>query len=514
MVAAGCRWRRGFRLVHGLYVPLLLGLLLLLPPKFSTHSNVEQLTGTRLLPCFSCWTQACKTACRSQQQQQQQQQQQPQHPRDAVHSSSSISSSGCGRRTSTLTVRTAVAVDKPGSSTSPESLDQHFSISRGLDVIEKPIRLPVWPVVNGLVFTVMDLLGLRDAAAWLEDKFGGRVAPMSLDSERADPFVLLVHHRHAFDAWDPVRPIFQSILGPEGFPSHPHRGFETVTMTVQGGLRHRDSMGVKQTYSDGDVQWLTAGRGVLHEEFWWWKGPWPQRGECELYQLWLNLPAERRMEQPSTEVLRDPRPLSVAPGVEVRRLGGGAARPDFVGGAAPPPPQQPLDGDDEIQPSSIGPGTTRDDVALLRATLAPGSSYELPLPAEATAIFYVRRGDVSVGANGEMVPRHHLAYTRREGNSLLLKNDASTEEADVLILAGLPLRQPIVSSGTWVVGSEFELEKARRDYNMGKLGRPWDHSLSDEEWLSWTKRYGPIQGQTRNIEELASLFKEATKEAQ
>lgn len=112
---------------------------------------------------------------------------------------------------------------------------------------------------------------------------------MMLDVRDADPFVLLVHHRHRFSAWDPVRLIFRLLL-PEGFPAHvragaryprldltrpparipalpqPHRGFETVTMTMHGGLVHRDSLGVKQKYGDGDVQWLTAGRGVLHEE--------------------------------------------------------------------------------------------------------------------------------------------------------------------------------------------------------------------------------------------------------
>ena len=101
-----------------------------------------------------------------------------------------------------------------------------------------------------------------------------------------------MHHRHGFDFWDPIRPIFRAVL-PEGFPAHPHIGFETVTMTMRGGLSHRDSTGVKQCYSDGDVQWLTAGRGVLHEEMWWWRDQDSlQRGECELYQLWLNLPRD------------------------------------------------------------------------------------------------------------------------------------------------------------------------------------------------------------------------------
>ena len=145
-----------------------------------------------------------------------------------------------------------------------------FGGERRVAKVEKPVRLPVWPVLNGLGCIALDLVGLGDAAAALEDKFGGRVAPMSLGPE-ANPFVLLVHHRHGFDAWDPVRPLFERLIGlPEGFPAHPHRGFETVTMTLRGGLAHRDSAGVKETYGDGDVQWLTAGSGILHEEMWHW----------------------------------------------------------------------------------------------------------------------------------------------------------------------------------------------------------------------------------------------------
>ncbi|KAJ1618482.1 hypothetical protein T492DRAFT_1151333, partial [Pavlovales sp. CCMP2436] len=121
---------------------------------------------------------------------------------------------------------------------------------RPVGSVVKPLRLPVWPVVNGLALTALDLLGQQGLATDLEVKLGGRVAPMSLDAADADPFILLVHHRHRFSPWDPIRPIFNLLL-PEGFPAHPHRGFETVTMTMHGGLLHRDSIGVKQKYGDG-----------------------------------------------------------------------------------------------------------------------------------------------------------------------------------------------------------------------------------------------------------------------
>ena len=95
----------------------------------------------------------------------------------------------------------------------------------------------------------------------LEDAFGGRVAPIQFDPREADPFILLVHHRHAFRPLDFLRPLFSAAIMPEGFPAHPHRGFETVTYVLPGraGMVHRDSEGCRMRYGDGAVQWMTAG---------------------------------------------------------------------------------------------------------------------------------------------------------------------------------------------------------------------------------------------------------------
>ncbi|KAH8059178.1 quercetin 2,3-dioxygenase [Aureococcus anophagefferens] len=257
--------------------------------------------------------------------------------------------------------------------------------------LDKPIRLPVWPVVNGLACIALDLVGLGDAAAALEERFGGRVAPMSLGPD-ANPFVLLVHHRHGFDCWDPVRPVFEKLIVPEGFPAHPHRGFETVTMTLRGGLAHRDSAGVKrgstrernsqlqrlrsrpvstrvkETYGDGDVQWLTAGKGILHEEMWHWADK-SRRGECELYQLWVNLPAALSMSKP-------PRRCSAA---DLATVAGDGVLETDLGGALTP--------DGAIR----APGAAREDVLLRKVELAPARPTR-GVPADATALLYTRRG--------------------------------------------------------------------------------------------------------------------------
>ena len=100
---------------------------------------------------------------------------------------------------------------------------------------ERPTRLPVWPVLNGLALTALDLVGQAELAARLEHALGGRVAPMMLNARAADPFVLLVHHRHAFRPLDFFRPLFSAVIMPEGFPAHPHRGFETVRTCCPSG---------------------------------------------------------------------------------------------------------------------------------------------------------------------------------------------------------------------------------------------------------------------------------------
>lgn len=146
-------------------------------------------------------------------------------------------------------------------------------------------RLPVWPAWQGLVLAVAGQIPVaRPLADKLEAVFGGRVCPMQLEQD-CDPFILLVHHRHAFRPLDFLRPLFSALIMPEGFPAHPHRGFETVTYVLPGraGLVHRDSEGCKMRYGSGAVQWMTAGRGMLHEEMWDVRAC---AGDAELYQLW------------------------------------------------------------------------------------------------------------------------------------------------------------------------------------------------------------------------------------
>lgn len=339
--------------------------------------------------------------------------------------------------------------------------------------VVKPPRLPVWPVLNGLAFTALDLLGRQRDAARLEEQLGGRVAPMSLDARDADPFVLLVHHRHRFSPWDPIRPIFRLLL-PEGFPAHPHRGFETVTMTVHGGLVHRDSLGVKQRYGDGEVQWLTAGEGILHEEMW----SSDERGRAELYQLWLNLPSKHKMAAPRIQVFA---PAQVSVG---ERAGKGTGEGSQEAGVH----VRVMGGSHASAKADVDVLGT--DVLLLRATLAPRAVWRCAVPATHNAVLYCARGLVDVA--GEELDVHHLAYLPARvaagTDGVLVSNPSDTDDAEVVLLAGEPTREPIAADGTWVMNTQAELDQASRDYASGRFGVPWPHTLTDDEWRAHLER--------------------------
>lgn len=145
-------------------------------------------------------------------------------------------------------------------------------------------RLPVWPVWAGVAAQLLDWLGQPGLSSRLVEAVGGRVVPMDLVSPETSPFLLLVHHTHSFMPLDPLR-LATTLLLPEGFPAHPHSGFDTVTYCMEGGLRHRDSEGLKMTYGDGDTQWMRAGRGVIHEEMWDTGSYWKFK-KIEIFQLW------------------------------------------------------------------------------------------------------------------------------------------------------------------------------------------------------------------------------------
>jgi len=242
-----------------------------------------------------------------------------------------------------------------------------------------------------------------------------------------DPFLLL-DEIHSSDPADYTA----------GFPQHPHRGFETVSYVLKGGFQHRDSVGNHGLIHDGGAQWMTAGHGIVHEEM-----P-KQTTGTELWglQLWVNLPATRKMIRPRYQDLS---PAQV-PELDVEE-----ARVRLVAGRLGST-RGPVDGID-IQPT------------MLDANLAPRAAFRHDLPGGDTAFAYVLEGDVMFGQQGTHVAAGELAVLGT-GTSIVA---ASETGGRFLLVAGTPIREPVARRGPFVMNTDAELRQAFADYQAGTL---------------------------------------------
>ena len=350
--------------------------------------------------------------------------------------------------------------------------------------IVRHARLPVWPAWQGVALLAMSQVpALRPAADALEGWFGGRVCPIQLDAAESDPFILLVHHRHSFRPLDFFRPLFSALILPEGFPAHPHRGFETVTYVLpeRGGLIHRDSEGCKMRYGFGACQWMTAGRGMLHEEMW----DVDAATDHELYQLWVNLPPKHKFDEPRVQLLTTPSSSQGRAAAAVEREGSTVVRrasiPEVAtrGGDAL---VRTLAGDAGVEGGAEGEGgaQTYSPITVAHVELRrAGASHSVPLPDGWTCFVYVRRGKVEIG--GKTASTYDTVYLPRAGGDCV-SIAALDDGADAMVFAGEPIGAPVIASGTMVMNSEAEVQQANRDYQRGAFGVPWDHKLPDEDW--------------------------------
>ncbi len=224
-----------------------------------------------------------------------------------------------------------------------------------------------------------------------------------------------------------------------GFPDHPHRGFETITYMIAGRMRHRDSAGHEGLLENGGVQWMTAGRGVIHSEL-----PEQQEGRMEGFQLWLNLGAKDKMKPAWYRDFQsaDIPQFTTAEGVTVRVIAG---QSHGVAGAMQREATEPL---------------------YLDLLLPSGARFEQALPAGHNAFLYVYRGTLAVG--GKEVPQQRMA---------ILDNGAGTDgvslqavtPARVLLIAGRPLGEPIVQYGPFVMNTQAEIHQAIHDFRAGRF---------------------------------------------
>jgi redox-sensitive bicupin YhaK (pirin superfamily) len=238
--------------------------------------------------------------------------------------------------------------------------------------------------------------------------------------------------------------VFAPAERPRGVGAHPHRGFETVTIVYDGEVTHRDSAGNGGTIGPGDVQWMTAGGGILHEEFH-SKGYTKAGGPFRMVQLWVNLPAKDKMAPGAYQAI-------TSADIPVVDLPNGAGTLRVIAGG--------FDG-------VAGPARTFTPIQVWDASLAAGAEVSLDLPEGHTAMLVVLSGHVT--ANGTQgAGEAEVVLLGREGTRVELHADGDTK---LLVLAGEPIDEPIVGYGPFVMNSEAEIRQAIDDYNSGRFGR-------------------------------------------
>jgi redox-sensitive bicupin YhaK (pirin superfamily) len=271
---------------------------------------------------------------------------------------------------------------------------------------------------------------------WVGDGFPVRTL-FSYDSlgAQASPFLML-------DFAGPTS--FVPTARPRGVGVHPHRGFETVTIVYQGEVAHRDSTGAGGLIGPGDVQWMTAGAGILHEEFH-SQAFTRSGGTLEMVQLWVNLPASDKMAAPGYQTVLNADIPSVA-------------LPDEAGSV------RVIAGE---HAGRRGPAKTFTPMDVWDIRLRAGRAAELSLPAGRNVLLVVLRGTVQVNAD-TLAREAQMVLLDREGGSLQLE---ANNDAMLLLLSGEPIDEPIVGHGPFVMNTATEIEQAIRDFNSGSFGR-------------------------------------------
>jgi len=287
------------------------------------------------------------------------------------------------------------------------------------------------------VVTAKNVLEIRKGPPphWVGDGFPVRsMFSYHSDAEALSPFLLL-----DYAAPSAIAPSDE----PRGVGEHPHRGFETVTLVYQGEVEHRDSAGNRGRIGPGDVQWMTAASGVVHEEM---HGREFARsgGTIEMVQLWVNLPAKLKMSPPRYQDILD-RQIPVVP------LPDGAGTVRVIAG--------------EFQ-GAKGPARTFTPVSLWDVRLAANHDVEMSVPEGHTTAVLVLRGEVEVNGS-EPVSGAELVRFDRHGAAISLH---ARTDATLLVMSGEPIEEPVVGYGPFVMNTQAEIRQAIRDYQAGKMG--------------------------------------------
>jgi redox-sensitive bicupin YhaK (pirin superfamily) len=310
-----------------------------------------------------------------------------------------------------------------------------------------------------------------------------KLMPLGFPWETADPFLFCVHHDDRYpagnDGLGPAASLAGRDLGQDfegkdgwrmyhgdvvpGFPQHPHRGFETVTLVRRGLIDHSDSLGATARFGGGDAQWLTAGKGIVHAEMFPLldrDGPNP----LELFQIWLNLPAADKMVEPHFAMLWNQEiPTHVARDAEGRTTQVTVVAGRLGDAKAPPPPPKSW---------AARPDT---DVAIWTIKMAPGARWTLPAAAMGTkrTLYFFRGRGLRIGERS--IPPYHGVELRPEAEPVLESGEGEgDDETELLLLQGRPIAEPVAQYGPFVMSSRAEIQQAYMDFQRTQFGGwPW-----------------------------------------
>ncbi len=305
------------------------------------------------------------------------------------------------------------------------------------------------------------------------------IKPLGFPWETKDPFIFCVHHRDEFpkgnEQLGPAVPLTGRNIGNDfvvkdgwrmyhgqsvpGFPYHPHRGFETVTVVKEGFVDHTDSLGAAARFGAGDAQWMTAGKGVLHSEMFPLLNS-DKGNPMELFQIWLNLPKVSKFVEPHFKMLWDDTiPLviekdSTGKATEINVIAG------KIGNTTPPSPT----------PDSWA-ANPENEVAIWTIKIEANGNWKVPKasPEVNRTIYYYRGKGLSI--DGNTIPDYHSIHTKADAEFTI---KAGNEDCFLLLLQGKPIKEPMVQHGPFVMNTEGEIRDAFLEYQRTQFGGwPW-----------------------------------------
>ena len=304
------------------------------------------------------------------------------------------------------------------------------------------------------------------------------VVPLGFPWQTLDPFLFCVHHKDAYpqgdDRFAPRASLSGRQIGNDfsykdgwsmyhgeivpGFPQHPHRGFETITVARAGFIDHSDSLGAAARFGKGDVQWMTAGAGVVHSEMF----PLLNKDSdnpLELFQIWLNLPAKSKMAAPYFSMYWD----HLVPKLELKDSAGHSIRLAAYAG--------PLDGKAITPPPDSWAAAAEADVRILTIRLDAGAQFEIEKAGPGVNRVLYFFGGRSVSISGTVVKEKHAIQLNAEMNATIVAIDGPCE---LLMLQGRPIGEPVAQYGPFVMNTQEEIQNAFADYRRTQFGGwPW-----------------------------------------